>query len=142
MKTEITIKDLQKRISVKPSQIARAARRILRHEGVRHAELSVVFVTDRKIRSLNKKYLKKDHTTDVLAFDLREKPAPKTIAGEIIISAETAVRNARAFKTSIKKELILYVAHGILHLVGFDDHSRKDEQRMRRKEEKLLDLIF
>jgi len=142
MKTEITIKNLQKRTPISPSKIKQAVKKILRLERVKTANLSIVFVTDRKIKALNKKYLKREHATDVLAFDLREKPAPKTITGEIIISADTAVKNSRTFKTSIKKELLLYLAHGILHLLGFDDHKKKDIVRIRKKEEQLLKAIL
>ena len=142
MEAEITIRNLSKRTQIKPSQIVRAARKILKLERVRRADLSIVFVTDRKIRVLNKKYLKRDHATDVLAFDLREKISPKNIVGEIVISDDTAFRNARLFKTTAKKELLLYVVHGILHLLGFNDHGRKDIARMRKREQRLLKLIY
>ena len=105
-------------------------------------DLSIVFVTDQRIKVLNKKYLKRECTTDVLSFDLREDPRKmKRVEGEIIISADSARKNAKTFGGSPQKEIILYVIHGILHLLGFDDHSPKDIQSMRREEQKILKAL-
>jgi len=117
---------------------------ILRHEGIAAADLSFVFVTDKTIKALNKKYLKRSYATDVLAFDLRQdtyfekKKCP--LAGEIIISVETAVKNAKLYHATIQGEITLYVIHGILHLLGYNDHRLKDIKRMRNKERKLLGI--
>ena len=103
----------------------------------------IVFVTDSQIKSLNKKFLKRRYTTDVLAFDLSSKESParrKNIEGEIIISADTAIKNARIFQTSPHRELVLYIIHGILHLLGFDDHRPTDVKQMRKKEIELMKL--
>lgn len=64
-----------------------------------------------------------------------------TLDGEVIISAQTAKRNAREFKTSTRDEIMLYVIHGILHLLGFDDHSSSGIKKMRAKEKELMALI-
>ena len=152
MKTEISVKNLQKRIPLKPKIIVRAAKKILKAEKVSQATLSLVFVTNAKIKSLNKKYLKRDHTTDVLAFDLNSnaftvqktrhsKSAKKRISGEIIISTDAAFENSRIFKTSLHKEVLLYVIHGILHLSGYDDHAKNDIEKIRKREKQLLELI-
>ncbi|MCK4882238.1 MAG: rRNA maturation RNase YbeY [Candidatus Omnitrophica bacterium] len=121
---------------------------ILRHEGVGLASLSIVFVSRQRIKALNKKFLGRDYTTDVLAFDftegngtLRRAPAGraiKQITGDIIISTDAALKNARVFGTGLSEELALYVIHGILHLLGFDDHKKPDVEKMRRKEQQLL----
>lgn len=103
------------------------------------AQLSAVFVTDRKIRSLNKEFLQRDCSTDVLAFDYTVQH--HKLDGEIVISATTAYKNARKFGTSSYEELILYVVHGILHLLGYDDHRAKDTKKMRAREKKLMLMI-
>ena len=153
----ITVENQQKRIPLKPQTILLAAKKILRHEKVKTVDLSIVFVLDSKIKSLNKKYLQENHPTDVLSFDFksvsrasclegrnhqqRGTSNESRINGEIIISADTAVRNARAYQTSPQQEILLYVIHGILHLLGCDDHSPSDIQEMRRKEAELMSFL-
>jgi probable rRNA maturation factor len=84
------------------------------------------------MRAVNKKYLKHDYVTDVLTFDLGDN------IGEVIICPQTAHANAKMYRTSTEKEIVLYVIHGLLHLAGFDDHNHRDMLRMRRMEEKLI----
>jgi len=101
-----------------------------------------VFVTRQRIKALNKKFLHRDYVTDVLAFDLNDngpsKRKLKEIVGDIIISTDAALKNAKVYETELAQELTLYVIHGILHLLGFDDHTHKDAQKMRKKEQELL----
>jgi len=78
--------------------------------------------------------LKKKKPTDVLAFDLTDRWKSKKMFADIIISVDTALRNARFYKTSAAYELKLYSIHGLLHLLGYDDHSLKDSLLMRKKE--------
>jgi len=95
------------------------------------------------MKILNQKYLKYNFSTDVLAFDLREqKGSLRTLGGEIIISTDTAKRNSKIYGTTLKKEIVLYVIHGILHLVGYDDHEARDIRRMREKEQEILGKII
>ena len=100
-------------------------------------------MTDARIKALNKKYLKKDVATDVLAFDFLEKKSrnKKELFGEIIISTSAACRQAKVFKNSRERELTLYIIHGILHLLGFDDHRPADIKKMRAREEALLNFL-
>lgn len=101
----------------------------------------MVFVTDRKIKAVNQKFLGHAWPTDVLAFDLAEKPLKRRIVGEIIISTDRAIVHAKRYKTSVSSEISLYLIHGILHLIGFRDHTPKDIKQMRRKEQQLLGLL-
>jgi probable rRNA maturation factor len=122
-------------------------RKILRHEAIGSAQLSVVFVTDQRMKSLNQKYLRHSFSTDVLAFDFRsssekKKDQPvKELNAEIVISTAAACRQAKIFGSTPDREIALYLIHGILHLLGFDDHRKVDIKRIRREEEKLMDLI-
>ena len=141
---DIEIKNLQRTIRINPAPLRRSLVKTLRHEGVRKAALSIVFVSDPQIRSLNRKHLKKNTATDVLAFDFREAPRkkkPRIINGEIIISVETAKTNSRIHRTTLSREIELYAIHGVLHLLGYDDHRASDIVRMRRKEKELLDYL-
>ena len=148
----IAVENHQKRIHLNPQPVILAAKKILRHEGIQRARLSIAFVTDRKIRALNKRYLKEDHSTDVLSFDLlfprknasvppHKTKKPTEICGEIVICADTAVRQARSFFTSVDYEIILYLVHGLLHLMGYADYRSGDILKMRKKEEELMRLL-
>ena len=87
------------------------------------------------MRSLNKKFLGHDYVTDVITFNLNN-------AAEIVICPMVAYQNARTYGQNITAELLLYVIHGLLHLAGYDDHSPKDINSMRRMEQKLLNKIL
>ena len=91
-------------------------------------EISVLIVSDRRMAKLHEQFLHQRGPTDVLTFE----------HGEIFIGAETARRNARAFKNSLENEVRLYVVHGLLHLHGFDDRTEPDGQRMKTTQEKIL----
>ena len=137
----MAVESLQKKTPIDLPRVAGIARAILKREGVREASLNIIFVSSRKIRSLNRQYLRRDYVTDVLAFDLRDVKRPGQVSGDIAICVDAAIRNARTYKTSLAQELVLYVAHGILHLLGFDDHSPRDIRAMREKERKILDYF-
>ena len=90
--------------------------------------ICILFADDAGIRRLNKKYRKRDKSTDVLAFE----------TGDIIISAETAARNSKRFGTTAADEVKLYMIHGILHLSGYDDTTSPKRKAMRIMEERVL----
>ena len=88
----------------------------------------ILFSDDAGIKKLNKKYRKRDKSTDVLAFE----------TGDIAISVETAVKNSRRFGSTAAEELKLYMIHGILHLSGYDDTSSSKRKEMRNMERTIL----
>jgi len=98
--------------------------------------LSVVLVDGREMTELNGRFTGREGDTDVLAFDL-ESPPDETV-GEIIVNAARAVEEARARGVTPREELALYVAHGLAHLLGFDDHCAADRRRMYAREESIL----
>jgi len=120
-------------------------RDILRQIGIKKAALSVSFVTDRKIRKLNREYRKKDRATDVLSFAIQEGkefPGSRWYLGDVVISVERARKQARLYGNTFKKEIYLYIIHGILHLVGYDDEKSEERARMREKEREILERIW
>jgi probable rRNA maturation factor len=121
--------------------IQRAAVLFLLRRGIRSAELSLVFVTGRSIRKINREHLGHDYVTDIVTFDLRIKGLIP-FDGELVICPAEALRNARAFGQPIEQEVLRYVAHGILHLLGYDDATAKQRAVMRKEENKLLALIW
>jgi len=91
-------------------------------------EVAVLFVSDRRMALLHRRFLNQSRPTDVMTFQ----------HGEIFISAETARRHARTFGNSLAREVRLYIVHGFLHLHGFDDRSEPDAQKMEAAQEKIL----
>lgn len=98
--------------------------------------LSIVFVTDRALARLHGRHLGDRSTTDVITFDLSDDLEGPT--GEIYVSAERAAQVARERRVSVKRELSLYVVHGVLHLCGYDDHAKADRAAMRAAEAEVL----
>jgi len=92
-------------------------------------------VGDRAIRRLHHDHLGLDSATDVLAFPFA---GAGGLLGEVVASADTAWREARARGVRPADELLLYVVHGVLHLLGFDDHAPADRKRMRAAERRAL----
>lgn len=138
---DITLDNQQKKVSLNLPQIKQIIKTVLRHEGLKTATLSVVFVTDSQIKLLNKKFLGRGYATDVLAFDLRDKET-ENLRGDVIISLDTVLRNSKIFNSSFAQEVVLCVIHGVLHLLGFDDHRPMDIKKMRAKEQQLLKIVY
>jgi probable rRNA maturation factor len=113
------------------------ARAYLRALGREDAELSVLLVGDRRIRSLNREWRGEDAATDVLSFPLSEPPGGGPLLGDVVISWETAARRAREGGRPVAEELDRYLAHGILHLLGFDHERPGDARRMAAREAEL-----
>ncbi len=101
-------------------------------------ELSVAVVDDKKIALLHEQFMGDDRPTDVLTFDLREDSDDEAIEGEIVVSVDTARREAARRGLDVREELLRYVVHGVLHLVGLDDHTPAERRKMRRAEDEVL----
>jgi len=114
------------------------------------AELSLVLVADQRMRALNRRYRKKDRTTDVLAFPLHNngagairtgRPSP-CLLGDVVISMPAAKRQAASWGHSLRDELTRLLIHGVLHLMGYDhERSERDATIMARKERAVLGAI-
>ncbi len=141
--TNIKVINLQKKLNLKVPAIKAVVKTVLKNLNVKQSELSIVFVSYQKIRALNIQYLKRHHTTDVLAFDLRDADQMKRshIMGDVFISADAATKQSKEFNTNPAYELTLYVVHGILHLQGYDDHIKEDILKMRKKEAALMKIL-
>jgi len=100
----------------------------------------VLLVGDRAIRRLNRAYLSRDHPTDVLAFPQPRGfslPGPHLL-GDVVISVDTAARQAKAHGHSLNQELALLLIHGLLHLLGYDDSTPAARRRMWSTQARLL----
>jgi len=111
-----------------------------------NAEISLVFVDDQQIRELNRIYRGKDTPTDVLSFPMYDDPEnideeEEILLGDIVISLETAQRQAEEFGHSIEREAAYLLVHGLLHLLGYDHLNEEDKKNMRKREEELLEAF-
>lgn len=132
----ISVRNLQRAVSVnvltlRAEELLQLVLAIRRKESTPLAQLgevSVLLISDRRMAALHRQFLHQTGPTDVITFD----------HGEIFISTETAQRNARRFGNSLRRELQLYLVHGLLHLHGFDDISARDARRIKQTQEKIL----
>jgi probable rRNA maturation factor len=116
--------------------VRRAIRLILKRAGIETAEISVAIVTDATIAELHEQYLGDRDPTDVLSFPLEKDD--RHLEGEIVVSAETALKWADRIGWSPENELLLYVVHGTLHLVGYDDQTPSARKKMRQAEKTIF----
>ena len=153
---QIAIADTQDRLEIDEEFLTEVAQRVLAEEQVAAAEISVALVDDPTIHDINRQYLGHDYPTDVISFLLECEPAEeesagekplnfrgrgKKLDGEVIISTETAQKQAEDFGWSPREEVVLYLVHGLLHLVGYDDLSSTEQTVMRARERAMLALF-
>ena len=110
---------------------------ILKDIAVDRAELGFHFVTPGEMARVHEQFMSIAGSTDVITFDHGSNP-PKSIYGEIFISIEDAIAQARAFGTTWQSEAARYVIHGMLHLLGYDDLQSGARKKMKREENRLL----
>jgi probable rRNA maturation factor len=133
---QVLLANEQTALAVDRRPLCRAVRRILRDEAIAEARVSLAIVDDPTIRRLHRRFLARDHPTDVLSFTLERSAG--SLDGEVVVSAQTACRVAVRFGWSPAHELLLYVIHGTLHLVGMEDSSPGGRARMRASERHYL----
>lgn len=132
----IEINNQQSALDVDAPRTTQAIENVLADGGFEDGEISVAVINDPSMHVLNRRYLDHDWPTDVLSFvhDLNG----KRIEGEIIVSGDTAIRQAQQYQWQPTDELLLYIIHGALHLIGHDDHSEEDLAKMRAAEQRHL----
>lgn len=118
------------------ARLKKAVRSVLQDAGYNNGEISIAVVDDAEMHALNRKYLDHDYPTDVLSFVLEEEDG--RLDGEIIVSSDYAAREAEIYKWTAEDEILLYVIHGSLHLVGYDDLDAASKKLMREQERKHL----
>ncbi len=164
----VLLRNLQRSKPINMKRIKGLAEDVLTAMRVQNDELSILLVSDRRIRTLNARYRKIDHPTDVLAFPLETDGAreagfgacshaatilppkclpgserrPPRLLGDVVISVATAQRQATAYGHSLHKEVIRLVVHGVLHLLGYDHElGAREARRMAGQERRVLRLI-
>lgn len=99
--------------------------------------IDIIFCSDAYLLEINKKYLSHDYYTDIITFDYCE---GKVLSGDLFISVDCVRENAEFYGASFEDELYRVIIHGVLHLIGYDDHTDSDIAVMRRKEGESLEL--
>jgi probable rRNA maturation factor len=128
----VAVRNRQRRLKINTRLLAEIARQALELAGSTRAQLGIVLVSDVTIARLNAQYHATPGPTDILSFDYGDGE------GELIISVGHAVAQARRFRTTVAREIVLYVVHGILHLNGYNDLRQRDKRRMRAAERRLI----
>jgi probable rRNA maturation factor len=114
----------------------------------KNSEVSLLLTSDREIQYLNKVYRDKDTPTDVLSFSMNEGLDSFTdndeiddyLLGDIVISIETAQRNAELAEISLMQEINILIIHGLLHLLGYDHNSDEEFDKMKNEEDRILKI--
>jgi len=116
--------------------IKTVCRKILEDAGFRSGRLEILIADNPRIHVMNRQFLSHDYPTDVISFEMGRKRG--ALEGCIAVSAEMALERCEEFHWSADKELLLYIIHGTLHLVGYDDKAPDDEIEMRKQETAYL----
>src|SRR5262245_26657117 len=135
----VAIANRQRAVPISPARLTRAASRALAAVGRAAGDVDVLVVDDAEIRRLNARHRGVARRTDVLAFPLEAPGVAVPLVGQIVISAETAFRQARHVEIPLATELDLLVTHGVLHLVGYDDRDPVEAALMHDREREILE---
>jgi rRNA maturation RNase YbeY len=108
---------------------------IIRSESKTAGEISIIITSDDYLRTVNKEFLNHDYFTDVISFNYSSNDK---ISGEIYISEDTVKRNSVEYNVDFDNEMLRVMIHGILHLVGYDDTTNEEKQKMRQLEEEWM----
>ena len=100
-------------------------------------DINIIFCSDNYILDINIKYLQHDYFTDIITFDYCE---GKKLSGDLFISIDSVRENSEHYGTEFADELNRVMVHGVLHLIGYDDHTEEDIKVMRSKEDYYLNL--
>jgi probable rRNA maturation factor len=133
---EVEVVNRHNPMAVDAARLQEAVQTVLRDAGIEQGSVSIAVVNDAEIHALNRKHLQHDYPTDVLSFLLDAED--RRLDGEIVVSAETAAAQAARYGWPADDELLLYVVHGALHLIGYDDQTSDAQEIMRRREAEIL----
>jgi probable rRNA maturation factor len=145
---EVSVTNRQSRIPVPTAGVRRAAKKILSALGYESYDLSIVLVEDEEITRLNRRYFRRNRPTNVISFPMAMSGgAPSAVQtrvlGDVVISAETASRQAEEAGRRREEEILFLLIHGILHLVGYDHEGTGEAQgEMEAKEEQLFSSLM
>jgi probable rRNA maturation factor len=142
----IIIENRQKKISIDRRRVRRAMSRIMKYLYCSDKVISLLFVDNKEIREINRRYLSRDYPTNVISFSLTEGEfgdINPNILGDIVISAERAFKDAEKSGIDFNDELAFLMIHGVLHLLNYnhENASRVKTQKMKKKEQELFYML-
>jgi probable rRNA maturation factor len=132
-------------LTVDLGRVRRCLKRLLKELGFKDSEVSLLLVNDDQIREINKNYLQRDRPTNVISFAMAEgafSDLHPEILGDIILSVETAARDAMACNIDFMDEVEFLLIHGLLHLLGYNHENveSREAERMKKRERELFFL--
>ena len=141
MKNNYVINDLYQ-VDFKYNYLDKVIKETLKMEKVKNAYFSIIFVDEKTIQEINKKYRNIDRVTDVISFALEDNETIKNeeirVLGDIYICIPRMQAQAQEYNHSEKRELSFLTVHGLLHLFGYDHQTKEDEEEMFTKQELIL----
>lgn len=105
-------------------------------EGKTGETINIIFTSNSKIKYLNRKYLKRNYITDIIAFNYNR---DDLISGDLFLNPETIKKNAGKYKTKFSEEILRVIIHGVLHLIGYNDKNKEEKLVMKEKENLFLE---
>lgn len=143
---KILIANQQKQIKIDKRRVRTRMTRLLKLMNCANKEISITFVDDQAIQSINKKYLRRDRPTNVISFSLQEGEfggINSDVLGDIVISVDTASKDAYRGNLSFDEEILFLMIHGFLHLTGYnhENTTRTNAMKMKQKEKELFRLL-
>ena len=130
-----------KNIDVDLPKLEKLVKAVCARFGILKATVGIAIVNDTEIRKLNKKFLNHSSATDCLSFDLSDPDTDSSKSFELVVNAETAVKEANLRGHSSEAELALYITHGLLHNFGFDDSTQEQAKKMHNTEDEILQQL-
>jgi probable rRNA maturation factor len=134
----IHYRDLTKTSGVSAPALVRTARSLLGAVGRSDASLSITLMDDEAMRKLNHKHRGMDRATDVLSFASGDDPGPERLLGDVVISVETARRQAADYDAALQTEIYRLLIHGLLHVLGHDHERQAYRTEMEAEERRLV----
>ena len=141
----IEISNEQKGLPIDTEQLQKTIKHVLQTCNIEEGTISIAVVDDAAIRALKQQYYHKAEVTDVLSFDLQEETAnpqsEQALDCEVVVNAQRAQQAAQETNQEVQAELNLYVVHGLLHQLGYDDQESRQAEIMHQKEDQLLEEL-
>ena len=142
----ILIEDRQKKINVNLRHVRRLLSKIMKYLDCKDKEISLLFVDNNEIREINKRYLNRDYPTNVITFSLTEGEFGNinpNVFGDIVISVETALKDAEEAGIELNDELEFLLIHGMLHLLNYNHENTSEDEvkKMEMKEQEVLSIL-
>ncbi|UCB45607.1 MAG: rRNA maturation RNase YbeY [Spirochaetota bacterium] len=141
MSFKVFVREEQRKLPVSQKTLKKIAQFTFHITGIEEGDISLVVCDDKLITKLNESYMKRSGPTDVLAFSMLEGKsltAPGKMLGDIVISADTAAKQAGDFGETLEQEFLILFIHGLLHLLGFDHKNIREKEVMQDYTDKIL----